>query len=313
MFARDYRAIGRAALTGHVGQSLGTTLVAVLLGATVTGTGASNAIWQSIYNYGSENPDVTSGYSVQLRSLPFLAPFFVGIGFFAIAYLVVTLLLGGATTLGLRHYNIMMVTRQQPPQFGMLFSRYSWFGRALWLQILVSLYSTLWALLFALPGAIVYAIAIAVRSAGLVALGGLLLMAGVFASLCRVYLYSMSSYVMAQNPNLTATQAISHSKQIMQGNRWRLFCLQFSFFGWMLLAMLTLGIGLLWLNPYMAASEAAFFLHLTGQLPVYGSPQPQQPYNAQGYGYGAPPSSQPYGAPPQPPPPTQDPADLDAR
>lgn len=45
----------------------------------------------------------------------------------------------------------------------------------------------------------------------------------------------------------------------MEGNRWRLFCLQFSFIGWMLLSSLTFGLGNLALRPYQEAAYAAFY------------------------------------------------------
>lgn len=46
---------------------------------------------------------------------------------------------------------------------------------------------------------------------------------------------------------------------MMAGNKWRLFCLQFSFIGWQILCILSLGIGFLWLTPYMNAATAAFY------------------------------------------------------
>ena len=49
------------------------------------------------------------------------------------------------------------------------------------------------------------------------------------------------------------------SKQMMKGNKWRLFCLQFSFIGWMILGTVTMGIGFLWINPYMNAATTAFY------------------------------------------------------
>ena len=58
---------------------------------------------------------------------------------------------------------------------------------------------------------------------------------------------------------MTASQAIQRSKELMRGNRWRLFCLQFSFIGWMLLSSLTFGLGNLALRPYQEAAYAAFY------------------------------------------------------
>lgn len=58
-----------------------------------------------------------------------------------------------------------------------------------------------------------------------------------------LYRYAMTPYIMAENENLSVMEAITESKQIMMGNKWRLFCLDLSFLGWELLGILTLGIG----------------------------------------------------------------------
>jgi uncharacterized membrane protein len=51
----------------------------------------------------------------------------------------------------------------------------------------------------------------------------------------------------------------------MRGNKWRLFCLGFSFIGWELLGALTMGIGYFWINPYRQMAETAFYMHVTGR------------------------------------------------
>ena len=50
----------------------------------------------------------------------------------------------------------------------------------------------------------------------------------------------------------------------MEGNRWRLFCLEISFIGWAILSALTLGIGNLWLRPYTESATAAFYREISG-------------------------------------------------
>jgi len=79
-----------------------------------------------------------------------------------------------------------------------------------------------------------------------------------------LYNYSMTSYVQAEHPNLSAREALARSKELMRGNRWRLFCLHFSFLGWHILSALTLDIGKIFLVPYCAAAEATFYRELTG-------------------------------------------------
>ena len=69
----------------------------------------------------------------------------------------------------------------------------------------------------------------------------------------------MTFYILKEHPEMTATEAITESRRIMLGNKWRLFCLDFSFIGWYLLSCLTFGILLIWVLPYHEAAHAAFY------------------------------------------------------
>ena len=84
---------------------------------------------------------------------------------------------------------------------------------------------------------------------------------------------------MAEHPEIGVMEAISQSKALMRGNKWRLFCLQLSFIGWGILSTLTMGIGNLWLAPYRNAAETAFYLELTGRRDAM--PWPDIPVDAQ--------------------------------
>lgn len=57
-------------------------------------------------------------------------------------------------------------------------------------------------------------------------------------------------------------ECITRSKQMMKGHKGHLFILDLSFIGWHLLAILTFGIGYLWLKPYITATKAAFYENL---------------------------------------------------
>ena len=94
---------------------------------------------------------------------------------------------------------------------------------------LVNLFTFLWTLLLIIPGII------------------------------KAFSYALTPYIIMDEPELTARQAITRSCEIMQGRRWKLFCLYLSFIGWGILSLLTFGIGFLWLVPYMNASIAAFY------------------------------------------------------
>lgn len=94
---------------------------------------------------------------------------------------------------------------------------------------LVNLFTFLWALLLIIPG------------------------------IMKAFSYALTPYILLDEPELTARQAITRSCEIMEGRRWKLFCLYLSFIGWGILSLLTFGIGFLWLAPYMNASIAAFY------------------------------------------------------
>ena len=55
------------------------------------------------------------------------------------------------------------------------------------------------------------------------------------------------------------------SKEMMKGNKLNYFALNLSFIGWALLAMLTFGIGLFFLLPYINAALAEFYVEVKNQ------------------------------------------------
>ena len=79
------------------------------------------------------------------------------------------------------------------------------------------------------------------------------------------YAYSMSWFILADDPNIPANEARKRSIEMMRGNKWRLFCLDFSFIGWILLSILTFGILLFWIRPYMQTARAEFYQDLLAQ------------------------------------------------
>ena len=81
----------------------------------------------------------------------------------------------------------------------------------------------------------------------------------VIPGLIMGYTYAMTDYILAEHPDMAPGEVMKGSKAMMEGNRWRLFCLQFSFIGWMLLSSLTFGLGNLALRPYQEAAYAAFY------------------------------------------------------
>lgn len=98
--------------------------------------------------------------------------------------------------------------------------------------LLTGIYTLLWLLLFIIPGFI------------------------------KSIAYSQAYYILKDNPELSPNAAITRSRQLMNGYKGKYFLLNLSFIGWGILCILTLGIGFLWLAPYITASLAAFYQSL---------------------------------------------------
>ena len=233
MRACDFRAAARRALSGKWMLAVLTGLIATLLG------GASSSGVDFEINF--ENGSAYATAQVGMFDFEISPAVFAFFSYTLIAALVSGLLfylLGSVIRLGYARFNLNLVDGEQA-EISDLFGYISWFKTAFCARFLVDLYTLLWSLLLIFPGII------------------------------AAYSYAMTSYILAEHPELTAREAISRSKQLMAGNRWRLFCLDFSFIGWRLLSILTLGIGSLWLDPYVQAATAAFYRDLTA---------PQQPF-----------------------------------
>ena len=76
----------------------------------------------------------------------------------------------------------------------------------------------------------------------------------------KSYEYRMIPYLLAENPDLTMDEAFRLSRQMMTGQKWETFVLDWSFFGWQLLILFTCGIlGTFYVQPYVYLTNAALF------------------------------------------------------
>ncbi len=122
------------------------------------------------------------------------------------------------------------------PQLESMFTVYrDNFLKAFLVPLLQGLFVFLWSLLFVIPGVIM------------------------------AYAYSMAIYVANDNPELSAMDAIRKSRELMDGHKWDLFVLDLSFIGWILLCLLTCGIGFFFLAPYIEMARVEFYRELTEQ------------------------------------------------
>ena len=247
-YASDFRSIARDALRGRWGIAVITGLIASLLGAVTSNGPKVN------FNFGDNGASMNlmladqQIYSTSEGWIPALNAFMVGGAIYvmiaALVMVVLFFILGGVISLGYSRFNLDLVDRWKKPELGTLFGFFSHWKNAAIAKLLKTLYEFLWSLLFIIPG--------------------------IIAS----YSYAMMPYILAEHPEMAPSEAIARSKEMMDGNRWRLFCLQFSFIGWGILTMLTLGIGNLWLRPYREAATAAFYRDVSGTEYVGSSPEP---------------------------------------
>jgi len=74
--------------------------------------------------------------------------------------------------------------------------------------------------------------------------------------------YSMTGYIICDNPDLSPVDAVSLSNKITKGYKWDIFVMYLSFIPWYLLGSITLGIGYIYVIPYMGITEAMFYENL---------------------------------------------------
>lgn len=147
------------------------------------------------------------------------------------------ILVEGSLTLGLASI-FLQFSRNEETKIEDLFAYFTngkLFVRGIVSYILPNIYLILWTLLFIIPGII------------------------------KSFSYAMTNYILIDNPDYSVDQAITESRRMMDGHKFDLFLLMLSFIGWYILAALTLGIGLIWLNPYIEATRAQFYLHISGK------------------------------------------------
>lgn len=128
-------------------------------------------------------------------------------------------------------------SRNNNPNLDQIFEGFESWGRAIKAQLLTTIFTLLWTLLLIIPG--------------------------IIAALS----YSQIFYILSEDKNIGINDAIEKSKKMMYGYKWKFFRLQLRFIGWALLCILTLGIGFLWLIPYIQVTAAKFYDDIKGETP----------------------------------------------
>ena len=135
---------------------------------------------------------------------------------------------------GATYYMIKLVRGKKVDLTTDLFSKYSIFGLVLLASLYISLMTTLWTLLFIIPG-IIYA-----------------------------YKVIMVPFLLADEggEKKTIGELVETSKNMMDGYKMDYFVFELSFFGWILLGLVTLGIAYIWVVPYMQVANVMYYEEL---------------------------------------------------
>ena len=99
----------------------------------------------------------------------------------------------------------------------------------------------------------------------LLVIGVILSVIAAIWSITKSYYYQLAFLVAMENEDMSSADSVLESQRIMTGKRASLFWLQLSFIGWAILATITLGIGFLWLIPYVQFATIAFYKYASGK------------------------------------------------
>ena len=223
MTCSDYRRIARENLRGNWPVSIIVCAIACILGGMSIG-----GSFIPEFSFRIEGQDISNINDLLNLITPAAFSAF-GLG----SLLALTrLIIGGTIELGFAQY---LLKQHNHANFELrdLFSQFDRFGQGFAQKFLRGLYTILWSFLFIIPGIV------------------------------RSYAYAMTPFIMAENPELSANEAIAASMELMDGHKGELFTLDLTFIGWGILAALSCNIGNLALNPYRNAAYAAFYKDLT--------------------------------------------------
>lgn len=199
------------------------TLIASIL------TGEKTTIIERVQDFTSNN----HSYDAQpiFYSSNFELIFYSFISVASILGILYTIFIGNVIVVGKNGYFIK--NHDENPELGEIFKGFKGnYLNVVKIMFLMDLKTLLWLLLFIIPGFV------------------------------KAYEYSMIPYLLAENPNLSAPQAFSLSKQMTTGQKMDLFVLDLSFLGWIILGLICCGIGILFVLPYPEATRAEVYLNL---------------------------------------------------
>lgn len=198
----NYKQTALDALRGNWKTAMLTGFVASLFGAT------------TIYSGGGGNSSSNDSDGAQAVLDFFSSPegqrilgIAVTILIAALILLIVSIFIGGAMRLGYARFNLNLIDRK-PAVFRDLFTYMDCKWKGFCMNFLTGLFIGLWSLLLVIPGIV------------------------------KTYSYAMTPFILSENPDMPPNEAITASRELMDGHKWDLFCLYLSFIGWNILVSL---------------------------------------------------------------------------
>ncbi len=277
--ASDFRSAARTALAGRWGLAIGVFLLACLLGMSLgvsfpddsSLTVESEAELRGLL----DKLRVTERLLIEdgvMDAAKYVAGSVIGldvvfgwiIGITASA--LIGLFVGAPITVGYHRFLLDFADRKSDVGVRTLFSAFSnCYWRSIGLKLLLGV---LYCGVGVVTAAVLFVVLTfaGILGSGLLVLAALAaLLAGGILLLVLEFRLALCHYIMAEYPDLSAMDVIRNSNSLMKGNAWRYFCLQISFFGWMLAAVCTCGLGMIAVSPYMFAANTAFYTEISGR------------------------------------------------
>lgn len=213
----------KAALVNHYWRAFVVCIISSIL------AGGSTASYEVTYKYSSGDAPQQI-YSSQ-TTFPVSTAFFIFIVMLIVAILILAIAVLISTAIEAGQSRYFMEARIGNAPISSLFSTFKTPGywNIVKTMFLRGLYTFLWSLLLVIPGII------------------------------KSYQYRLVPYIMAENPNISSRRAFELSRQMTDGEKWNIFVLDLSFIGWYVLCGITFGIGFLFLNPYLQATNAELY------------------------------------------------------
>ena len=234
--ASDFRYTARKSLSGRWGIAILAGFIASLLGGLGMNTGSGSSISFDFSELKEINNPLVK--QIMLSMLIMTLAVMAVVGF-------IHFIIGSVIEVGYNRFNLNLIDGKIV-KIGQLVSFFPHWLKAIGTCFLRNLYIFLWSLLLIVPGII------------------------------AAYDYSMTTYILAEYPDISIREALRLSKLMMYGNKWRLFCLSLSFIGWDILCVFfTLGIGYLWLIPYQKAAFTDFYREVATTVVLPGENAPE--------------------------------------